>query len=122
MVKDPIEKKAMEVLSAQMDIGRSYYLPPGVPRDRVAALREGLKKTVADPGFLSAAKKLKMEIRYASGEETEKIIADILDAPKAAIDRLKKVMVKRGGGKCQEYTNPKFCQKKKAKKRKKKSS
>lgn len=122
MVKDPTEKKAMELLSAQMDIGRSYYLPPGVPGDRVSALRAALKKTVADAGFLSSAKKLKMEIRYASGEETEKMIADILTAPKDAVARLKQVMAKRGGGKCQEYTNPKFCRKKKAKKRKKKSS
>lgn len=122
LVKDPAEKKAMEVLSAQMDIGRSYYMPSGVPADRVSALRAALKKTVADPGFLAAAKKLKMEIRYASGEETEKLIADILNAPEAALARLKQVMIKQGGGRCQEYTDPKFCRKKKNKKGKKKSS
>jgi len=122
LAKTPLDKKAMEVLSAQMDIGRSYYLPPGVPRDRVKALRAALKKTVADAKFLAAARKLKMEIRYATGEETEKIIAGVLAAPKDAIARLKQVMVKRGRGKCQEYTEPKFCRKKKKKKRKKKKS
>jgi tripartite-type tricarboxylate transporter receptor subunit TctC len=121
LAKTPIDKKAVEALSAQMDIGRSYYLAPGVPRDRVDALRAALKKTLADPGFLAAAKKLKMEIRYATGEETEKTIADILATPKEAVTRLKAVMVKRGGGSCKEYTDPKFCRKKK-KKGKKKSS
>ena len=122
LAKNPLDKKSMEVLSAQMDIGRSYFMAPGVPGDRVRALRAGLKKTVADSRFLSAAKKLKMEIRYATGEETEKIIAGVLAAPKDVVARLKQVMVKRGGGKCKEYTSPKFCKKKKKKKRKKKKS
>jgi tripartite-type tricarboxylate transporter receptor subunit TctC len=122
LAKNAVDKKAVEVLSSQMDFGRSYYLPPGVPRDRVTALRVALKKTIGDAKFLASAKKLKMEIRYASGEATEKMIADVLAAPKSALTRLKEVMVKRGGGKCKEYTSPKFCKKKKKKKRKKKSS
>jgi tripartite-type tricarboxylate transporter receptor subunit TctC len=121
LAKTPIDKKAVEALSAQMVIGRSYYLAPGVPRDRVEALRAALKKTVTDSRFLAAATKLKMVIRYATGEETEKTIAGILATPKDAVARLKKVMVKRGGGNCKEYTDPKFCRKKK-KKGKKKSS
>ena len=56
LAKSPIDKKAVEALSAQAEIGRSYYLAPGVPRDRVQALRAALKKTVTDSRFLSAAK------------------------------------------------------------------
>lgn len=122
LAKSPIDKKAVEALSAQMEIGRSYYLAPGVPRDRVQALRAALKKTVTDSRFLTAATKLKMLIRYATGEQTEKTIANILATPKDAVERLKAVMVKRGGGSCKEYTDPRFCRKKKKKKGKKKSS
>ena len=86
------------------------------------ALRAALKKTVTDSRFLTAATKLKMLIRYATGEQTEKTIANILATPKDAVERLKAVMVKRGGGSCKEYTDPRFCRKKKKKKGKKKSS
>jgi tripartite-type tricarboxylate transporter receptor subunit TctC len=91
LASNPTDRKALEVLSAQMDIGRSYYLPPKVPTDRVGALRAALKKTTEDPGFQGAAQKARAEISYLGGPEMEKIIADVLGAPKEALTRLKAV-------------------------------
>jgi tripartite-type tricarboxylate transporter receptor subunit TctC len=120
LTDDPVARKAVEVLSAQMEIGRSYYLPPGVPGDRVAALRKAVKDTVADPEFQRRAEKTKAEIRYMSGPDLEKIIADVLSAPKPAVERLKTLMVRSGGGRCDQYSDVKVCRKAKKKKKKKK--
>lgn len=88
----PIDKQAVEVLAAQIDIGRSFYMPPGVPPDRVKALRAAFDATVKDPGFLAAAKKSHSKIVYGSGEEMEHVIAGVLDVPKQAVERLQKAM------------------------------
>jgi tripartite-type tricarboxylate transporter receptor subunit TctC len=96
LATNPIDKKAVEVLASQIDLGRSFYMPPGVPADRVKALRAAFDATVKDPGFLADAKKSHSEIVYASGEEMEHVIADVLDVPKEAVERLQKAMDMRG--------------------------
>lgn len=89
---NPIDKQAVNVLASQIDIGRSFYMPPRVPPDRVKALRAAFDAAVKDPGFLADAKKTRSEIVYASGEEMERIIAGVLDVPKEAVARLQKAM------------------------------
>jgi tripartite-type tricarboxylate transporter receptor subunit TctC len=113
------DRKALEVLSAQMDIGRSYYLPPGVPADRVAALRKAFKETVADPDFLKNAARARLEIRYATGPETEQMIANVLAAPKIALDRLKTAMKVKSAGSCEQVSSKAHCRAKKKKKKRK---
>lgn len=96
VAKDPLDRQAVNVLASQIDIGRSFYMPPGVPPDRVRALRAAFDATVKDPGFLADAKKTRSEIMYASGEEMERIIAGVLDVPNEATARLRKAMDMRG--------------------------
>jgi tripartite-type tricarboxylate transporter receptor subunit TctC len=86
--KNPVDRTAVELLAAQMDLGRSFFLPPGVPRERAAALRAAFDAMVADPDFLAEAKKTGTEVRYASGADMEAVIARVLNAPPPAIQRL----------------------------------
>ncbi|MGE0652445.1 MAG: Bug family tripartite tricarboxylate transporter substrate binding protein [Alphaproteobacteria bacterium] len=117
LAQNPVDKKAVEVLASQMDLGRSFFMPPEVPRDRVAALRHAFDRTVKDPDFLAEAKKSNSDIIYASGTEVEQLVATVLGAPKEAIARLKDAMVQRAGGRCEDYSGAKSCAKKKKKKK-----
>ncbi len=122
LAKTPIDKHAMEVAVAGPEIGFSYFMPPAVPADRVAALRKAFDDMVKDPGFLKEAAREKMYLRPATGTEVEAIVASVLTAPHEAIERLRQLMVLKGSGRCQDYTDKKFCSKKrKGKKSKKKS-
>jgi len=58
---------------------RQFSLPPGTPRDRLLTLRKAFKATLEDPKFLADAKKSKLSIDYVSGEEIEKLVAEILE-------------------------------------------
>lgn len=113
LAKTPVARKAIEVLLSEIELGRSYYLPPRVPKDRVAALRKAVKDTVNDPSFEKQAEKAHADIRYAAGPEMEKIIEDTVSAPKDAIELLKTAMVLSGNGRCNQYSNAKVCRKKK---------
>jgi hypothetical protein len=119
LARTALDRKAIEVLAAQMDLGRSFFLPPGVPADRVAALRKAFEATVKDKVFVAEAKKADSDILYASGQEMEQVVAGVLDAPPEAIARLKDAMVNRGGGRCEEYSGAASCAA--AQKKKKKS-
>jgi tripartite-type tricarboxylate transporter receptor subunit TctC len=58
-------------------MGRPYAAPPNVPADRVAALRQAFTDTMADKDFLSEADKLQLEVNPVSGEDVQKLVADV---------------------------------------------
>lgn len=90
LVKDPAKKAAVRFLSAQASFGRTLTAPPGVPADRVAALRKAFDATMADPEFVAAAKKRKMAIAPMSGVELEKLVREHLATPAEIIRVAKK--------------------------------
>lgn len=53
----------------QLLLGRPLAGPPGIPADRLAALREGLSATLKDPLFLADANKLGLEVDPVSPEQ-----------------------------------------------------
>jgi len=71
---------------------RPYFLPPGVPADRVAALRAAFAKTIADKEFLAEAKKARLDINPTSAPELQKLITDYLAMPDDLKDKLVKVL------------------------------
>lgn len=61
LAKDPKDKQIAELVGGNSIIGRAWLAPPGVPADRVAALRAAFVKSFNDPAAVVAAKKRKME-------------------------------------------------------------
>jgi tripartite-type tricarboxylate transporter receptor subunit TctC len=57
---------------------RPFFLPPGVPPDRAAALEEGFAKTIADKDFLTDAEKAKLVVSWTGGVEVQKLITEYL--------------------------------------------
>ena len=65
--------------------------PPGVPADRLAALRRAFAATMADPEFIKgASQERKLEIEPSSGEEVKKVVEDLISTPKDVIAKIKK--------------------------------
>ena len=90
LVSDPQSKKVIEFLSAGSAIGRALVLPPGVPADKTAALRQAFDDMIKDPEFIAQVSKMGEEIDPTSGVETQRISDAIIDTPpdivKAAIE------------------------------------
>lgn len=92
LIKDPQDKLLSEAAFAPLALGRPYLLPPGVPADRIAAMRKAFSDTFADPAFVTEAKDLRLGLNAPrTGEEIQKIIEKTYATPSALIDRLKKL-------------------------------
>ena len=50
--------------------------PPGVPADRLAALRKAFMDTMNDPEFKAEADKAQLEITPVSGEKVQQIVVE----------------------------------------------
>src|SRR5262245_47159458 len=61
LVSDPEQKAIVDFVGVSLAMGRAVYAPPGVPADRVAALRAALIATVKDPTYISAIQRLALD-------------------------------------------------------------
>ncbi|MDB5509487.1 MAG: Tripartite-type tricarboxylate transporter, receptor component TctC [Hyphomicrobiales bacterium] len=86
------DRAVLKLLSASTTIGRPIFTTPGVPEDRVKALRAAFDAMVKDPAFLEAAKKENLDIDPVSGEELQRIVGEIVDTPKPIADRLQEII------------------------------
>ena len=67
-------------------------MPPGVPADRLGAMRKALAETFADPDFLADAKKIGVEVNAPrGGDDLLKQIERAYQAPPQVIERLRKL-------------------------------
>ncbi|MBI4492055.1 MAG: hypothetical protein HY690_04610 [Chloroflexi bacterium] len=69
-----------------------YFLAPGVPGDRVQALKAAWAKTTLDQEYLAEAKKANLEIQPLSGEQLQKLVLEFLDMPADLKTKLKNAM------------------------------
>src|SRR5204862_8256307 len=54
-IKDPEDQKAFALIMSQQEYGRPFAAPPGVPADRVRALRDAFNATMKDAEFRAEA-------------------------------------------------------------------
>jgi tripartite-type tricarboxylate transporter receptor subunit TctC len=80
------------VLLAAGDFGRPMMATPGTPADRVKILRDAYVKTLSDPQVIEEAKKSRMDIDPASGEELEQLVKEIFGSPPEVVERVKKIL------------------------------
>ena len=81
LAKTPEQKQILRLIFARQTMGRPYLAPPGVPADRVDALRKAFMETMSDPDFLANAAKAKLEITPVDGADLQKLVADIYHTP-----------------------------------------
>lgn len=87
MARTDEDRKALELILAPTKMGRPYIAPPGLPADRIAALRQAFADTMKDPGFVADAKKVDIELNPTTGEELAAIVERIYATPKALVQR-----------------------------------
>lgn len=83
------DRPLLEFMARGSTVGRPLATTPGVPADRVAALRRAFDMAVRDPELIASAKKEKLLVRPQSADQIAKIIFGLLDAPADVRDRMK---------------------------------
>ena len=87
----PADKKdIVEFMSASTPFGRAVVVGPGVPADRVAALRTAFEATTKDPAFLAAAQKRQVDVEWRGHEHTMALVKKMVGASPDLIARVKK--------------------------------
>jgi tripartite-type tricarboxylate transporter receptor subunit TctC len=86
------ERAMLKLISSRSAIGRPIAAPPGVPADRIAALRKAFVDTMNDPEFQADVKKRRLLNAWRSGADVQRIMAGMLATPKALIGRTRETL------------------------------
>jgi tripartite-type tricarboxylate transporter receptor subunit TctC len=87
LVTDPENKQVLELILIRQEAGRPFAAPPGVPPDRLAALRRAFGATLEDAEFRADANKAQLEIEPLTASEIEKLLATAYGAPKTIVQK-----------------------------------
>ena len=87
------QQSALKLILSRQVMARPYVAPPGIPPERLAALRAAFDATMKDPVFLAEAQHQDLEVRPVSGTEAAALINEIYASPpgvvKLAIEAMK---------------------------------
>src|SRR5262249_56131152 len=86
-VKQDEPHGGMERIYSTTLSGPPYLVPPGVPADRVAALRTALAAMLADPALLEDAQRSGLDIGPMGGEELQALVARLYALPPNLLHR-----------------------------------
>src|SRR5215813_46730 len=91
LAKDEDSTQVFKHLVSNDEIGRSLFTTPNLPPSRLALLRGAFEATLADPEFQAEAAQLKLPLAPKSGDEMQKIVADIFAITPEAMAKVREV-------------------------------
>jgi ABC-type phosphate/phosphonate transport system substrate-binding protein len=92
LAKSSEDRQLVELIVSGTQLGRPLATTPGVPEERLKALREAFAATMKDPEFLQEARKLNFEVAPVLGDALQKVVAKVLSTPKSVADRARPIL------------------------------
>ena len=86
------QKQALDLFLQRTLVGRPFVMAPGVPADRLAAIRTAFLAALKDPSLAADSRVAGVNIHYVSPDELTKIIADSYASPPAVVANVKKAL------------------------------
>ena len=90
--KSEADRQAIALIVSPNLFARPFAAPPGVPADRLEALRKGFDETMADPDFVAEAKARALHIELVTGAELDDVLRRLYATPKEIVTRVKEAV------------------------------
>ena len=86
------QRQLMRFIFSSTEFGRPYALPPDVPSERVAIMREALAAALRDSDLVAEAARIKMDMTYRPPDHLEQLVAALYHTPPALIETVEKLV------------------------------
>jgi tripartite-type tricarboxylate transporter receptor subunit TctC len=77
LARNDEEKQVLSAIMVAAEVGSAFFTTPGVPPERLTALRRAFDATMKDPAFLADAAKTKLTVGAMTGEALQKLIGTV---------------------------------------------
>ncbi len=90
-------RRLLKIVNVPNKMFLPYAIAPGIPNDRVAALRNAFDQTLADPAFVADFNKTEIPLVARSGEEVAEIVSELLSQKPETIHAIEEALKQREG-------------------------
>jgi tripartite-type tricarboxylate transporter receptor subunit TctC len=94
LTKDQEKLQILKLILAAQEMARPFAAPPGVPADRVAALRAAFDATMKDKEYLADAERLKIDVNPVGGNALDALLAELYATPKDVVKKASEAITK----------------------------
>jgi tripartite-type tricarboxylate transporter receptor subunit TctC len=77
LARNDEERQVVSAIMVAAEIGSAFFTAPGVPPERLTALRRAFDATMKDPEFLADARKIKLTVGPMNGEALQKLVTSV---------------------------------------------
>ena len=84
--KDDLQRGVLDILFANQEMERPVLAPPGVPAERVAALRAAFDAVMKDPKLRAQVEEKSMTMNSATGAAVADLVSNAYAAPRAVVE------------------------------------
>lgn len=94
LATNPADRMLLDLAQAPLKNGYTYMMGPGVPHDRLEAIRKALTATYNDPEFKIDADRQVLNIEPVEAGKVKELIADAYRSPREVVDRMRALYAK----------------------------
>ena len=87
------ERAILRAVMNATEVGTAFFTTPGVPAERVTALRRAFDATMKDPEFLDEARRMNLTIGPITGEELQKLVTEVSSITPDILDKVRAAYV-----------------------------
>ncbi len=96
LAKTEEQKQILRIVMSSVEVGKMLFSAPGVPADRLTALRRGFDEMVKDPEFVADVEKARMDISPMRGEALQTFVQDIANMTPDMLEKVKAIYPQGG--------------------------
>jgi tripartite-type tricarboxylate transporter receptor subunit TctC len=89
LARNDEERAILAAIMNAAEVGTAFFTTPGVPADRLTALRRAFDATMADADFLADAQKTKLGVSPLTGEELQKLVVEVSNLSPALLEKVR---------------------------------
>jgi tripartite-type tricarboxylate transporter receptor subunit TctC len=89
LARNDEERAILRAVMNASEVGTAFFTSPGVPADRVAALRRAFDAMVRDSEFLAEVEKTRIAVNPISGEDLQKLVAEVSNLTPDLLDKVR---------------------------------
>jgi tripartite-type tricarboxylate transporter receptor subunit TctC len=93
LARNDDERQVLSAIMAAAEVGTAFFTTPGVPADRVTALRRAFDDTMKDPEFLADVERTRLTVSPLPGEELQKLVANVANLPPGLLEKVRAAYV-----------------------------
>lgn len=92
LAKTPEDRLVLQVLCAPSATGYPSFMGPGVPKERIEAIRAAYQQSLKDPEFTAAVTRESLDVDPIGADELTEIVRGIYALPQAAVERARDLL------------------------------